>query len=30
VLGPWRGGPSTSAGHLDIDRVTVREVPAAP
>jgi subtilisin family serine protease len=28
VLGPWRGGPSASTGHLDIDRVTVRETPA--
>jgi hypothetical protein len=27
VLGPWRGGPSASTGHLDIDRVTVRETP---
>jgi hypothetical protein len=29
VLGPWRGGPSGSTGHLDFDRVTVREAPAA-
>jgi hypothetical protein len=29
VLGPWRGGPSASTGHLDFDRVTVREAPAA-
>ena len=28
VLGPWRKGPSTSTGYLDIDRVTVREAPA--
>ncbi len=28
VLGPWRGGPSGSTGHLDIDRVTVREAPS--
>jgi subtilisin family serine protease len=28
VLGPWRGGTSASTGHLDIDRVTVRETPA--
>jgi hypothetical protein len=30
VLGPWRGGPSTSTGYLDVDRVTVRAVPPAP
>jgi subtilisin family serine protease len=29
VLGPWRGGPAGSTGHLDIDGVTVREAPAA-
>ena len=29
ALGPWRGGPAGSSGYLDIDRVTVREAPAA-
>jgi hypothetical protein len=29
ALGPWRGGPTGSTGYLDIDRVTVREAPAA-
>jgi hypothetical protein len=29
VLGPWRGGPSGSTGYVDLDRVSVREAPAA-
>jgi hypothetical protein len=30
VVGPSHGGPSGSSGFLDVDRVIVREAPAAP